>query len=189
MYVPIDKDTDKNSKKVTGEILKAILGNKAKFDVIFGIEVKNPKEWVLTFNSDDFDDKIEGLSSQMTDEDSEILLILKELYFALNLSDILNNSVTDKNAKTLSEAMINRYDDHKNQLAMLKKVIDSSDKKHAKKLKEAYSAYIDGENNKKISFEDLKKRIQKNLVDSELSQKINDLSIIGENTPTSTSGG
>lgn len=175
LYVPIDKDTDKNSKKVTGEILKAILGNKAKFDVIFGIEVKNPKEWVLTFNSDDFDDKIEGLSSQMTDEDSEILLILKELYFALNLSDILNNSVTDKNAKTLSEAMINRYDDHKNQLAMLKKVIDSSDKKHAKELKEAYSAYIDGENNKKISFEDLKKRIQKNLVDSELSQKINDL--------------
>ena len=68
--------------------------------MIFGIEVENPKEWVLTFNSDDFDDKIEGLSSQMTDEDFEILLILKELYFALNLSDILNNSVTDKNAKT-----------------------------------------------------------------------------------------
>ncbi|POH05277.1 type II CRISPR RNA-guided endonuclease Cas9 [Fructilactobacillus lindneri] len=175
LYIPIDKNSDKNNKKVTTEIIKAILGMKAKFDVIFGIDAENAKEWILTFNSDDFDDKIEGLSAQMTDEAGEILLILKELYFALNLSDILNNSVTDKNAKTLSEAMINRYDDHKEQLTMLKQVIDNSDKKHAKALKAAYSAYIDGENNKKISFEDLRKRIQKNLDNSETSKKINDL--------------
>lgn len=175
LYKPIDKDSDKTNKKVTTEILKAILGNKAQFNVIFGIEAENPKEWKLTFDSDEFDDKIDGLSVQMTDEAGEILSILKELYFALNLSDILNNSVTNKDAKTLSEAMINRYNDHKEQLEMLKQVIANSDKKQAKALKTAYAAYIDGENNKKISFEDLKKQIQKNLDNSETSQKINDL--------------
>ncbi|WP_395318699.1 type II CRISPR RNA-guided endonuclease Cas9 [Fructilactobacillus frigidiflavus] len=175
LYMSIDKDLDKTNKKVTTEILKAILGNKAQFNVIFGIDAENPKEWKLTFDSDDFDDKLDELSSQMTDEAGEILLILKELYFALNLSDILNNSVTNKNAKTLSGAMINRYNDHKEQLEMLKQVIANSDKEQAKALKAAYAAYIDGENNKKISFEDLKKRIQKNLDDSETAKKIDDL--------------
>ncbi|WP_413627462.1 type II CRISPR RNA-guided endonuclease Cas9 [Fructilactobacillus vespulae] len=174
LFKSIDKDSDKENKKVADEIIKSVLGMKAKFNVIFGLEVATPKDWSLNFDSDDFDDKIDNLSAEMTDECNSILVILKDLFFAVNLSGILSNAVSNRPAATtISEAMINRFGDHKDHLKMLKAVIDEiDDAKKKQNLKNAYAAYIDGEKNKKITFEDLKKRISKNLDDSEKAKQI-----------------
>ncbi|KID42265.1 CRISPR-associated protein, SAG0894 family [Fructilactobacillus fructivorans] len=168
-----DKDQAKLNKKATTEIIKAILGMKAKFDIIFGLEVDEPKDWSLTFNSDDFDDKISELEPQMTDEANEILLILKKLYFSINLSDILKDAETKKMADSLSDAMIARYDDHARHLKLLKQVAEQeSGTEKGKALKQAYEEYVNGKNGKPVTADDFFKHVKNNLNDSAESQEI-----------------
>ncbi|USS90223.1 type II CRISPR RNA-guided endonuclease Cas9 [Fructilactobacillus carniphilus] len=150
IFVKGDKDQNQANKKVATELLKAILGLKAKFNVIFGIQAAaNAKEFSLTFNSDDFDDKIADLGSQITDEDQEILAILQKLYFAVDLAGILQNSEDGSMYESVSAAMMGRYKQHCHDLSRLKRMAEqlkqAGKKQPAKALKQAYADYVDGE--------------------------------------------
>ncbi|USS87121.1 type II CRISPR RNA-guided endonuclease Cas9 [Fructilactobacillus cliffordii] len=179
IFVTGDKDQNQANKKVATELLKAILGLKAKFNVIFGIQdVTNANEFSLTFNSDDFDDKIMALGSQITDEDQEILAILQKLYFAVDLAGILQNPADGSMYESVSAAMIGRYEQHHRDLARLKRMAgqlkQAGKKQQAKALKQSYADYVDGEisSYKKIPWDEFTKRVKKQLDDSELANEI-----------------
>ncbi|KRM92351.1 type II CRISPR RNA-guided endonuclease Cas9 [Fructilactobacillus florum] len=172
LFVPVDKTIDKENKKLATELLKAVLGLKAKFDVILGVEATDPQAFKLQFSSDDFDDKIAELASELTDEANEILTVLQRLYFSLNLADILTNRQTKQVADSISTAMINRYDDHKHHLKMLKELETQVTQEQRDGLKKAYDEYIDGD---KPTIDTFYTNVKKNLDDSELANQIKSL--------------
>ncbi|WP_208422517.1 type II CRISPR RNA-guided endonuclease Cas9 [Latilactobacillus fragifolii] len=150
LYTPSsDKSTEKQRKAIATEILKAILGLKAKFNVITGIEAEDVKAWTMTFNAENFDEELAKLESSLDDNAREIIGILQELYSGILLAGIVPEN------QSLSQAMIIKYDEHKEQLKMLKKVRDDLATADQQKLKKAYDQYIDGqENTKAYSKED-----------------------------------
>ncbi|USS87955.1 type II CRISPR RNA-guided endonuclease Cas9 [Fructilactobacillus hinvesii] len=179
IFVRGAKDQNQVNQKIATEIIKAVLGLKAKFNVIFGMQdLPNPKDFSLTFNSDDFDDKIAALGVQITDEDQEILMILQKLYFAIDLAGILQNSEDGSMHESVSAAMIGRYDQHRQDLSRLKLMAEQLKQagkvQQAKALKQAYADYVDGEVSKykKIPWDEFAKRVEKQLDDSALAAQI-----------------
>ncbi|USS93465.1 type II CRISPR RNA-guided endonuclease Cas9 [Fructilactobacillus ixorae] len=179
IFVKGDKDQNQVNKKLATEIVKAIVGLKAKFDVIFGLQdVPNAKEFSLTFNSDDFDQKLADLGSQVTDDDQEIVAILQKLYFAVDLAGLLQNPVTGKLFSSISAAMIDRYDRHHDDLKRLKRLaaqLKAAGKtEQATALKQAYADYVDGEvsSYKKLPRDEFMKRVEKQLDDSAVATEI-----------------
>lgn len=167
-----DKEAEKQHKAVATELLKAIVGNKAKFNVLLNVDVDKgaAKAWSLTFESESFDDDLAKIDGQITDEGHEILEILHDLYFGITLAAVVPEGLT------LSEAMVQKYDQHKVHLKLLKRYIDEqTDPKKVKALRAAYDGYIDGVKGKKLPQDDFYKQIQNNLDDSPKAQEIQKL--------------
>lgn len=176
-----DKDIDNQNKKIATEIIKAVLGLKAKFDIVIGANPENSKPYTLTLNDEDFDNKINELDD-LTDEQNEIIEIIREIFSALTLTDILRDS-EGQTSSSLSEAMVKKYALHGTHLKWLKDLISSTDPKKANNLKMAYSAFIDGINGKKATADDFYKEIQKNLDDSNEAKKIQEAIDLGTFMP------
>lgn len=158
-----DKEVEKQNKAVATEVLKAILGNKAKLNIIANVEVDKEaaKEWTITFDSESIDDDLAKIDGQMTDDGRAIVEILRSLYSGITLSAIVPEN------HTLSQAMVAKYDLHKKHLTLLKKLINSmTDTKKAKNLRAAYDGYVDGVKGKVLTQDEFYKQIQSNLDES-----------------------
>lgn len=131
------KAAKKLTKSLATELLKAILGLKAKFDVLTGIETDDTKAWRLTFNAEDFDDKLNELNVTDNEAAMQIIEILRELY-----SSILLAAIVPENC-TLSQAMMAKYNAHKQHLSLLRQVKTTLPAKKQKELQAAYDDYID----------------------------------------------
>ncbi|KRM22352.1 type II CRISPR RNA-guided endonuclease Cas9 [Latilactobacillus graminis] len=144
LYTPsADKSIEKQRKAIATEILKAILGLKAKFNVVTGIEAEDVKAWALTFNAENFDEELAKLESSLDDNGHEVIGILQELYSGILLAGIVPEN------QSLSQAMITKYEEHQAHLKMLKAVRDDLATADQQKLKKAYDQYIDGQENTK----------------------------------------
>ena len=107
------------------------------------------------------------------------MLTIKELFNEVTLNGIVEDG------NTLSESMINKYNDHRDDLKLLKEVIENHiDRKKAKELALAYDLYVNNRHGqllqakKKLgkikprSKEDFYKVVNKNLDDSRASKEI-----------------
>lgn len=155
---PDDKANDKNLEKlrksIATEILKAMLGLKAKFNVITGVETDDTSTWTITFEDEEIETKVAELDEQLDDDGRDVIDILRRINSAITLSGIVPNG------KSLSEAMISKYNAHCKQLEQLKILETKVDHKTAKLLKNAYDGYIDGVKGKKLPRDDFYKKIK-----------------------------
>lgn len=182
-----DKFYKKN--KMNDEILKAILGLKFSIEKIFLIEdiqEGNLKE--LSFRTSDIDDKISKIANEQGDEKAELLNILKQIYDYSVFSVMLNKK------DYLSEAKIDVYNEHKEDLKELKELI----RKNLSKIEykdifsndsnnKNYSSYINGKMNQEDFNKLLKKYFDKNeiLKENKLYKKIESNKLLPKQTDIS----
>ena len=173
-----NKANSKISKDVAKQIANAILGYKTKFETLLLNEIdKNDKaNWEFKLGDADADNKLELLLSSLNEAQQNIILEIKELFSAITLSEIVDEG------KTLSESMVRKYEDHKHDLKLLKRVINNlSDRQKGKRLSLAYDLYVNNRHGKLLdakktlgkkgclSKEDFYAEVEKNLDDSKES--------------------
>ena len=151
-------------EKPTGlfsEFLKLIVGNQADFKKHFELEEKAP----LQFSKDTFDEDLENLLGQIGDDFADLFVVAKKLYDAILLSGIL--TVTDPSTKApLSASMIERYENHQNDLAALKQFIKTNLPKRYNEVfsdqsKDGYAGYIDGKTTQEAFYKYIKNLLSK----------------------------
>lgn len=170
-----EKQVQKLIKNVATNISKAWLGYKADFSTILNIanvDKDKKKNFAFALQGSDEEDKIQELDSLLEQSQTEIVDRLVEIRHAIVLSEIVPVGMT------LSEAMIEKYEQHKEDLATLKAVIrNTKDKKNAAKLQAIYDLYVNNRHAdlaKAMKLTGIKKRSE--LLDPEkIEKKISDL--------------
>ena len=152
---------DEKSTGLFSEFLKLIVGNQADFKKHFDLEEKAP----LQFSKDTYDEDLENLLGQIGDDFADLFLVAKKLYDAILLSGIL--TVTDPSTKApLSASMIERYENHQEDLAALKQFIKNNlPEKYAEvfsdQYKDGYAGYIDGKTTQEAFYKYIKNLLSK----------------------------
>ena len=147
---------EKNSG-IFSEFLKLIVGNQADFRKYFNLDEKTS----LHFSKESYDEDLETLLGHIGDDYSDVFLKAKKLYDAILLSGIL--TVTDNETEApLSSAMIMRYKEHEEDLALLKAYIrnislETYNEVFKDDTKNGYAGYIDGKTNQEDFYVYLKK--------------------------------
>ncbi|WP_149864817.1 CRISPR-associated endonuclease Cas9 REC1/REC2 domain-containing protein, partial [Listeria monocytogenes] len=102
----------------------------------------------LQFAKDSYDEDLENLLGQIGDEFADLFSAAKKLYDSVLLSGIL--TVIDLSTKApLSASMIQRYDEHREDLKQLKQFVKASlpekyQEIFADSSKDGYAGYIEG---------------------------------------------
>ena len=152
---------DEKSTGLFSEFLKLIVGNQADFKKYFELEEKSP----LQFSKDTYDEDLENLLGQIGDDFADLFVVAKKLYDAILLSGIL--TVTDPSTKApLSASMIERHENHQNDLAALKQFIKNNlQEKYAEvfsdQSKDGYAGYIDGKTTQEAFYKYIKNLLSK----------------------------
>lgn len=152
---------DEKSTGLFSEFLKLIVGNQADFKKHFDLEEKAP----LQFSKDTYDEDLENLLEQIGDDFTDLFVAAKKLYDAILLSGIL--TVTDPSTKApLSASMIERYENHQKDLAVLKQFIKTNlPEKYVEvfsdQSKDGYAGYIDGKTTQEAFYKYIKNLLSK----------------------------
>ena len=152
---------DEKSTGLFSEFLKLIVGNQAEFKKHFDLEEKAP----LQFSKDTYDEDLENLLGQIGDDFADLFVAAKKLYDAILLSGIL--TVTDPSTKApLSASMIERYENHQKDLAVLKQFIKTNlPEKYVEvfsdQSKDGYAGYIDGKTTQEAFYKYIKNLLSK----------------------------
>jgi len=153
--------SDEKSTGLFSEFLKLIVGNQADFKKHFDLEEKAP----LQFSKDTYDEDLENLLGQIGDGFADLFLVAKKLYDAILLSGIL--TVTDPSTKApLSASMIERYENHQEDLAALKQFIKNNlSEKYAEvfsdQFKDGYAGYIVSKTTQEAFYKYIKNLLSK----------------------------
>lgn len=176
-----NKEQSKRIKDISKQVANAVLGYKTRFDTIALKEISKDElsDWNFRLSDIDADSKFEALMGNLDEDEQAILLTIKELFNEVTLNGIVEDG------NTLSESMIKKYNDHRDDLKLLKEVIDNHiDQKKAKELALAYDLYVNNRHGqllqakKKLgkikpgSKENFYKVVNKNLDDSRVSKEI-----------------
>lgn len=161
-----NKALDKENTKVATQISKAILGYKTQLDVLLKYDAVNSSAWKIELDDENIDDTLPGLLSQLDENRQEMVSIIQNLYAQVTLNQIVPNGMS------LSESMIEKYNDHRDHLKLLKQLEDKiDDPKKKKGLEAAYDAYV-GKNMKVANQDVFYASVKKNLDDSDLAKQI-----------------
>lgn len=167
--VSSEKLLKKENTTLASNFAKAILGYKFNLASVLKIRDQDKNDWNLSLSDEDFDEKLAGVPVELDENQLEVIEILHSIFNAIALSEIV------KSGENLSDAMVEKYNEHKLDLKLLKTVITSlDDRKKAKELQRLYKEYVGKEAKKTLSREDFYKGIQKNLDDSSNAKKIID---------------
>ena len=153
--------SDEKSTGLFSEFLKLIVGNQADFKKHFDLEEKAP----LQFSKDTYDEDLENLLGQIGNGFADLFLVAKKLYDAILLSGIL--TVSDPSTKApLSASMIERYENHQEDLAALKQFIKNNlSEKYAEvfsdQSKDGYAGFIDGKTTQEAFYKYIKNLLSK----------------------------
>ncbi|NLL91620.1 MAG: type II CRISPR RNA-guided endonuclease Cas9 [Ruminococcaceae bacterium] len=155
------------------EAIKLLVGSKAKLNALFDREEEFSSEINSLSLKEDLEEKESLLKVELYDFELEAFTAIKSLYDWSILQNILRDS------EYLSEAKVAVYEEHKRDLALLRRLVNTYQRKNYKKFFEEdnvehnYVNYIGrykGKNNKSVcSQEDFCKFLRKNL--SELIEK------------------
>ena len=152
---------DEKSTGLFSEFLKLIVGNQADFKKHFDLEEKAP----LQFSKDTYDEDLENLLGQIGDDFADLFVAAKKLYDAILLSGIL--TVTYPSTKApLSASMIERYENHQKDLAVLKQFIKTNlpekyEEVFSNQSKDGYAGYIDGKTTQEAFYKYIKNLLSK----------------------------
>jgi CRISPR-associated endonuclease Csn1 len=136
------KKEEKNG--ALSQFIKLIVGNQGNFKKVF--EFKEDAK--LQFSKEEYDELLEELLGNAGDQYADVFTAAKNVYDAIQLSNIL--IVKDERTKAkLSASMIERYDQHKKDLVKLKKFVknnipDKYSEIFKDKSKNGYAGYVDG---------------------------------------------
>ncbi|RRK10921.1 type II CRISPR RNA-guided endonuclease Cas9 [Lactiplantibacillus garii] len=149
-------DLKKRQKAVISEFAKALVGNKAKVDVLTVTEVdaNAKKDWA--FEMGDSQDALPIIEKDMSNLAQELMASVIELYAAVNLAQLIPEG------KSFSQSMIDKYNHHHDDLVLFKAYLDSQTdivRKHA--IRTTYDHYIDGVKSKSVPQADFYKELEK----------------------------
>lgn len=146
-------------KEFIGEFIKMIVGNKFNFNKMLAIE-ENKQKIELSFKDPDYDTKYCEFSDMLGDN-IEIMDSFKNLYDSLFLKKLFNG----RNNTNLSDLMVEKYEEHKKDLALLKKLFRFNRKLYNQifRTKEKYICLYDKYITNKITSEDFNKLLEKKL--------------------------
>lgn len=124
--------------KIVNEFIKMMIGNKFKIATLLSLEDSDSK-LEISFDGTDFEDKYDEIESITLDK-IEILEIMKELYDTLFLKKLFKGS----NETNISSLMVKKYNEHKEDLKFLKKILKSDKELYKKFFKNdcIYKKYI-----------------------------------------------
>ena len=165
------------NKKFASEFGKMIVGN--KFVIKDLLMIESDSKLSISFDGTDYDDKY-GEIENLLGKEISLLELLKELYDMVFLKKIFKGS---DNA-SLSELMVNRYNQHKKDLRLLKDIFSIDRKKYnlmfrskeKNKDNKEYVCIYDLYIHNKISVEDFRKELEKYL--SDLLSKIDNAALL-----------
>ena len=114
----ISKDKDINNK--IKEIIKAILGYKFNLSKLFVLEEMDDINKKISFKEGINEEEIESILG----EEIEVFHALKSIYSWVTLEELLGEVKSENPMdKTISNVMIRKYNNHKKELQMLKKLV------------------------------------------------------------------
>jgi CRISPR-associated endonuclease Csn1 len=138
-----DKTKEYDPKKILEFILKAVVGNKIDIINIFSLKKdeldKETKDALkISYSDENIDDKLNEISDLLPDERQiEFLQTLKESFDGLTLKMLLGES------KSISDAMIARYDEHKVDLKFIKEnIINNFSKEQKDEFNQNYKKHL-----------------------------------------------
>lgn len=142
----------KSKNKPVYEIVKMMCGLQGKIATVFvnGEFDEENKKFAISFKDGNFEEKIVELENIVSDEEYEIILLLKRIHDWGILASIMKGNSN----KYLSYARVELYDKHKKDLEILKKVIkeyavDEYDKLFRVMDSNNYSSYVGSVNSGK----------------------------------------
>ncbi|MGQ7484958.1 type II CRISPR RNA-guided endonuclease Cas9 [Streptococcus suis] len=152
-----------NEKKngLFGNFLALALGLQPNFKTNFELA----EDAKIQFSKETYEEDLEELLGKIGDDYADLFIATKSLYDGILLAGIL--STTDSTTKApLSSSMVNRYEEHQKDLALLKKFIhqnlsDSYKEVFNDKLKDGYAGYIEGKTTQENFYRFIKKAIEK----------------------------
>lgn len=152
-------------EKSTGllaEFLKLILGNVANYKKFFELD----EDAKIDFSKDTYEEDLSEVLSKIGDNYSDLFVSAKKLYDSIVLSNIL--TIKEEGIKTpFSSSMIERYNNHQEDLLELKKFVrkNCSDKEYKEcfsdKTKNGYAGYIDNGVKQEEFYKYIKKLLDK----------------------------
>ena len=176
-----NKALQSENKKIVTQFVNAILNYKFKLDVL--LQVETDADWSLKLNDEGADDKLEEFTGDLDENRLEIIDLLQRLHNWFSLNEIT------KDGNSLSAAMVEKYENHRHHLELLKKVIENHpDAKKAKALKETYTAYVGKTDDKTQNQDDFYKAVEKNLDDSPDAKEIKRLIQLDQFMPKQRTG-
>ncbi|BDR58247.1 type II CRISPR RNA-guided endonuclease Cas9 [Xylocopilactobacillus apicola] len=108
----------KTNLALTKAILMGIVGNTVDlikiFDKAQDIEKEEQKNYKIKFSDENLDETLEKLSSLLSEDENQFVNELRGAYDGLTLRSILQKD------KSISDAMVRRYEQHKKDLQLLK---------------------------------------------------------------------
>lgn len=132
-----EKQVKKLIKNVATNISKAWLGQNSNFAAILNVSEAEKDIYSFKLQGEGEEDKVQALESLLDQSQTEIVDRLIEIRHAIVLSEIVPVGMT------LSEAMIEKHDQHKKDLNNLKKVIkNTKNRENAVKLQAIYDLYV-----------------------------------------------
>ena len=155
---------DKDADRIVKEIIKAMLGYKMNLKTLFQLETSQPIKTV-SLKEEIEEEEIE----QLLGDNMEVFYLLKAVYNWVTLEELLGNIQSGKaEDKTISNAMIAKFDKHKIELKMLKQLMKDTCPRHEynalfrkENREHNYTNYIKGTSY--CTLEQLNKQIVKTL--------------------------
>lgn len=177
-----EKGKNKKSKDLATQISNAVLGLKCNFHLIFELQQK----YSFDLCSEKTEENIANLSEVLDENQKMLLMILKEIQDQVMLNAFVPSGMS------LSEAMMQKYDDYGEQLKIYHELEHSVSDDLAAKLRGAYRDYndniikrIDGDNKKDTFYKRVKNiltKISKEYVDQDVLESCGKLKkLIDEN--------
>ncbi|WP_159721060.1 type II CRISPR RNA-guided endonuclease Cas9 [Streptococcus halichoeri] len=164
-----------NEKKngLFGNLIALSLGLTPNFKANFDLS----EDVKLQLSKDSYDDDLDNLLAQIGDQYADLFVAAKNLSDAILLSDILraNGEVTKA---PLSASMVKRYDEHHQDLALLKALVRQQFPEKYKeifsdKTTNGYAGYIDGKTSQEAFYKFIKPILEKMDGAEELLAKLN----------------
>ncbi|MCF1784299.1 hypothetical protein LZD76_07540 [Lactobacillus mulieris] len=108
------KDKAKLNKDIAKQVANALMGYMIRFDTIFNLSDVDSKDYKVKFSDANIDEKLDTLTSLLTDKQTEFVLELQSIYNTIVLNEIVPDGMS------LSESMVKKYNDHKKDLKLYK---------------------------------------------------------------------
>lgn len=164
------KAVEKIQGPIVKQFLSGILGLNTRFDVLTNTD-SDDSMWKFSLDSENSDDALDEIIAQLDDPAIHVIQLVNEIHSSITLAGIVPEG------QGLSESMVEKYNDHKEHLRLLKVAEKLVDKKAADKLEVAYDQYINGKDSKQFIKEDFYKAVQSEIkgVDSDEVAEINRL--------------